>query len=149
MSESHPQLSNVALNQTEDSRAGNSSTLLKNRSEGKRCSTFLFPIRIQDKTADRLRWNHKAFLCKWTIKRIYLNSNACSRFNGRFLKRAPQYSVISCTASFKALCECGTVVVTLTVAAALTASLLTVNERMMYEASVFRLRHFHPSASWL
>lgn len=59
-----------------------------------------------------------------------------------FLKSTPQYSVISCLATFKALCGYGNVLVTLTVPAALRASMLTVNERMMYVASVFRLSHF-------
>lgn len=63
-------------------------------------------------------------------------------FYDSFLKSTPQHSVISCLATFKASCGYGNVLVTLTVPAALRASLLTVNERMMYVASVFRLSHF-------
>lgn len=63
-------------------------------------------------------------------------------FHDCFLKSTPQYSVISCLATFKASCGYGNVLVTLTVPAALRASLLTVNGRMMYVALVFRLSHF-------
>lgn len=54
---------------------------------------FLFLIKIQDKAAERLRCNHKAFICKWIIKLIYLNTNACSRCLSLLLK---EYSTVLC-----------------------------------------------------
>lgn len=54
---------------------------------------FLFLIKIQDEAAERLRCNHKAFICKSIIKLIYLNTNACSRCLSLLLK---EYSTVLC-----------------------------------------------------